>query len=152
MQNWDDELSNIMARKMNDLIASNNSIDGGRNKTNVVIAAPITLTDTNFDESINKYSLLVVDFWASWCGPCRMVSPLIEELSTELAGKVVFGKLNVDENPMTANAFGIRSIPTIAIFKNGKNIDGFVGVTSKAQMKTRVLSHINRTLNRSSGI
>lgn len=149
MQNWDDELSNIMARKMNDLIASNNSIDGGRNKTNVVIASPITLTDTNFDESINKYSLLVVDFWASWCGPCRMVSPVIEELSTELAGKVVFGKLNVDENPMTANAFGIRSIPTIAIFKNGKNIDGFVGVTSKAQMKTRVLSHIK---DRSSGI
>ena len=62
---------------------------------------------------------------------------------------MVFGKLNVDENPMTATAFGIKSIPTIAIFKNGKNIDGFVGVTSKAQMKTRVLSYIN---NRSSGI
>jgi thioredoxin 1 len=145
MQNWDDELRNIMERKMNDLVKRNvmNNSSGGSKGSREVLATPIRLTDTNFMDAVNKYSLLVVDFWAAWCGPCRMVSPTIEQLATELAGKVVFGKLNVDENPITANTFGIQSIPTIAIFKNGRNIDGFVGVVSKLQMQNRILSHIS---------
>jgi thioredoxin 1 len=145
MQNWDDELRNIMERKMNDLVKRNvmNNSSGGSKGSREVLATPIRLTDTNFMDTVNKYSLLVVDFWAAWCGPCRMVSPTIEQLATELAGKVVFGKLNVDENPITANTFGIQSIPTIAIFKNGRNIDGFVGVVSKLQMQNRILSHIS---------
>ncbi len=146
MQNWDDELRNIMKRKMNDLvkrnIVINSSAGSSQGNKNRVVATPITLTDTNFTDAVNKYPLLVVDFWAAWCGPCRMVSPAIEQLATELAGKVVFGKLNIDDNPITANTFGIQSIPTIAIFKNGRNIDGFVGVTSKLQMQSRILSHV----------
>src|SRR5919197_6263032 len=144
MRNWDDELQSIMARKMNDLVKrNNNSSDRSEgNKNKIVNAAPIVLTDSNFADAINRYPLLVVDFWAAWCGPCRMVSPVIEQLANELAGKVVFGKLNIDENPTTTNAFGIQSIPTIAIFKNGMNIDGFVGVTSKSQMQNRILSHV----------
>jgi thioredoxin 1 len=141
MQNWDDELSDIMTKKMNDLARGSNI--GSNNANAVVIANPITLTDANFAQSVNKYPLLVVDFWAPWCGPCRMVSPLIEQLAGELAGKVVFGKVNVDENPRIANTFGIRSIPTIAIFKNGKNVDGFVGATSKSQMQTKIFSYID---------
>ena len=146
MQNWDDEISNIMAKKMKELSRRNNSGGSGANKSRVVIAAPITLTDTNFAEAVNKYPLLVVDFWAPWCGPCRMVSPVIEQLAREHAGKVVFGKLNVDENPRIAGAFGIQSIPTIAIFKNGRNIDGFIGATSKSQMQTKILSHIDESI------
>ena len=145
MQNWDDELRNIMERKMNDLVKRNvmNNGSGGSKGSREVLATPIRLTDMNFMDAVNKYSLLVVDFWAAWCGPCRTVSPTIEQLATELAGKVVFGKLNVDENPITANSFGIQSIPTIAIFKNGRNIDGFVGAVSKSQMQNRILSHIS---------
>jgi thioredoxin 1 len=134
-----------MERKMNDLVKRNvmNNSSGGSKGSREVLATPIRLTDTNFMDAVNKYSLLVVDFWAAWCGPCRMVSPTIEQLATELTGKVVFGKLNVDENPITANTFGIQSIPTIVVFKNGRNIDGFVGVVSKLQMQNRILSHIS---------
>ncbi len=136
MQNHgnDDELKTILARKKNELMAQAQS--GSQ------ITSPITLTDSNFNEMVVKYPLLVVDFWAPWCGPCRMVSPVIEQLATELAGKVVFGKLNVDENPKVAGTFGILSIPTISIFKNGKPVDGFVGAVPKTQIQARILAQL----------
>jgi thioredoxin 1 len=82
--------------------------------------------------------MLVVDFWAACCGPCRMLGPIIEQLASEMAGLAVFGKLNVDENPEIANAFGIRSIPTVIVFKNGDVADGFRGVAPKAQMRSLI--------------
>ena len=140
MWNWDDELNRIMARKMKDF-----SLQSTRNVPNSdksLITTPITLNDTNFDEVTRKYPLLVVDFWAPWCGPCRMVSPVIEQLAGEMAGKVVFGKLNVDENPILSNKFGIQSIPTIAVFKNGRPIDAIVGAASKSSIISKISMYL----------
>jgi len=138
MKNYDDkELNDILARKKNELIAKAQQQHSDRN-----ISSPITLTDSNFDQAIEKYPRIVVDFWAPWCGPCRMVSPLITQLASELAGKVVFGKVNVDECPRTASTFGIQNIPTINIFKNGKVVDGFVGAPSQSQMRSKIIAHM----------
>jgi thioredoxin 1 len=140
MWNWDDELNRIMERKMKDLGVQRTRNTPNANKA--VITTPITLSDANFEEATRKYPLLVVDFWAPWCGPCRMVSPVIEQLANEMAGKVVFGKLNVDENPIVSNKFRIQSIPTLGIFKNGRAVDGMVGAASKSGIISKISTYI----------
>lgn len=146
----DEELERIMQQKMNEFSLRTKRNDPSESNQST-ITTPITLTDQNFNEMVGKHNLLIVDFWAPWCGPCKMVSPVITELSQELAGKAVFGKLNVDENPMIASTFSIQSIPTIAIFKNGKAVDGIVGAASKAHILSKLSTHINGNSS-SSGI
>ena len=97
----------------------------------------IILTDSNFQSEIAKHRLIVVDFWAPWCGPCRMVGPLVEELAAEYAGKVTFGKLNVDDNIMVPSRFGVRGIPTLIVFKDGKAVDTLVGAFSKSHIESK---------------
>ena len=143
MQNWNDELNEIMEKKMKDLAKKGNGNNFSDNINTTMGAVPLTLNDSNFEGTIKKSHLIVVDFWAPWCGPCRAVSPVIEQLATELAGKVLFGKLNVDENPVVSSTFGIQSIPTIAIFKNGKMVDGFVGAASKSQILSKISTYID---------
>ncbi|MFK7981193.1 MAG: thioredoxin [Saprospiraceae bacterium] len=93
----------------------------------------------NFAETTStKYQVTVVDFWAEWCGPCRMITPLIEQLSDEYKGDAIVGKLNVDNNPQVAAKFGVRSIPTIIFLKNGEIVDKHVGVTSKANLAAKI--------------
>ncbi|MBI5917542.1 MAG: thioredoxin [Bacteroidetes bacterium] len=93
------------------------------------------ITDSNFQkEVLDNEGVSVLDFWAEWCGPCRMISPIIEKLSTEYNGKVKVGKVNVDENQDISVNYGIRSIPTILIFKNGKEVKRHVGLTTQANL------------------
>ncbi len=100
-------------------------------------------TDATFDAEVLKETKpVLVDFWASWCGPCRMIAPTIEEIAKELDGKAIVGKLNVDENMQTANGYGVQSIPTLLIFKNGKVVEQFIGVKEKDEIKEAILKHV----------
>lgn len=101
----------------------------------------LEITEDNFQDTI-KNGVVMVDFWAPWCGPCRMVAPVLEELQTELDGKVKIVKLNVDENPTVAMQYGITSIPTLMIFKNGQLVDRTVGAGPKEFYKNLLSKHI----------
>ena len=100
---------------------------------------PIQISDATFDEEVVKADTVVlVDFWAEWCGPCKMIAPIVEELAEEFDGKVKFTKLDVDSNPRSATNFGIRGIPTLLIFNDGKPIDQVVGAVPKSVLKQRL--------------
>lgn len=98
----------------------------------------LQITDANFEELLGTGKPMVLDFWAEWCGPCRMVSPIIDELAQEYEGRVTIGKMNVDENDDVVGQFGIRNIPTVIFFKNGEMVDKIVGATSKDKFKEKV--------------
>jgi thioredoxin 1 len=105
-------------------------------------SSPIEITDQNFSFMIQEYDFMVVDCWAPWCGPCRMLSPLIDELASDYKGKVVFGKLNTDNNRGIAGKFGIMSIPTLLFIKNGKLIDTVIGVVPKEIIESKLRKYI----------
>lgn len=101
------------------------------------------VTDQDFDERVIKGTgLILVDFWAEWCGPCRMVAPILEELAVEYEGQITVTKLNVDENRETAARFGIRSIPTILLFKDGSQVEQIIGALPKSTIKAKVQQHL----------
>jgi thioredoxin len=98
----------------------------------------IALTDQGFDEAVVAHPQLVVDFWAPWCGPCRVLGPVLDEVAREQAGRVVVAKVNVDEQPGLAGRFGVRSIPTMIFFKHGEAVDTVVGAVPKAEITKRI--------------
>jgi thioredoxin len=129
----DDELEAIKDKKLAEL-----QKEAATKARMSSITEPIVLTDSNFASEVTKYPVMLVDFWAPWCGPCRMVSPIIEQLSREYSGRVAFGKVNVDENQRIAASFGIQSIPTLMIFKGSKAVDLIIGAMPKAQIEIKL--------------
>jgi thioredoxin 1 len=99
---------------------------------------PVVVTDATIDAAASQYPLFILDCWAEWCGPCRTIGPIIEQLAKEMKGKVVFGKLNVDENMQTANKYRISAIPTLMVFKEGKLIDKLVGAYPKPALAAKI--------------
>ena len=98
----------------------------------------LQITDANFEELVNSGKPMVLDFWAEWCGPCRIVSPIIDELATEYEGKVTIGKMDVDNNNDVVAQFGIRNIPTVLFFKDGKLVDKQVGAAQKSAFVAKI--------------
>ncbi len=125
----DEEVEKLKKEKMKQMMSG---------ETQEEISEPIKLSDRNFQEKVKEHEVMVVDAWAPWCGPCKMMEPVIEELAEKFAGQIVFGKLNVDNNQRTASQFGISGIPTLLVFKNGEVADKMVGASSKAQLEQKL--------------
>lgn len=106
--------------------------------------SPVTVSDADFDQVVSKYSQVVVDCWAPWCGPCRMLAPTIESMAKDHKGKVVFAKLNTDDNFNTASKYRIMSIPTLLFFKDGKLVNKMVGAAPRQMLEQAVQTAFNR--------
>ena len=103
----------------------------------------LEITDANFKDIVLKSDKpVLVDFWATWCGPCRTIAPMVDELATEMEGRAVVGKVNVDENSDSPQTYGIRSIPALLIFKNGEVVDKLVGAVPKSQLKEKLEAYV----------
>ena len=126
----DSELEALRAKRLDEIRKSR---AGPRSKAPAA-GEPVILSDASFDAETRKDGLLLVDFWAAWCGPCLRVAPLLEQAARERAATLRLGKLNVDDNPRTAERFQVSSIPTMMLFRNGKLVDAFVGALPKADL------------------
>jgi len=135
-----DELDEIRKKKMEKMMSEMNK--PGEEPEVQLPDKPVVINDGSIDSAVGQYPLFILDCWAEWCGPCRMVGPVIEQLAKEMKGSVVFGKLNVDENMKTANKYRISAIPTMLVFKNGKLIDKIVGAYPKAALASKIQKYL----------
>ena len=129
-----DDLEDLKRKKMFELMRKAAEQESKKNYP----TKPVEVTDATFYDFIKQYPVVVVDCWAPWCGPCRMISPVIEELASDYAGKVVFGKLNVDENPAVAAEYGIMSIPTLLFARNGEVVDRLIGAVPRQIIEAKL--------------
>jgi thioredoxin 1 len=136
MSEEDEEIERIRRRKIEELMREKSSAPDRK------INTPIEVTDLNFNDVIKSSRLVVIDCWAQWCAPCRMMAPIIDELAKEYAGKILFGKLNVDENRKIPAKYQIMSIPTFLIFREGTLVGRIVGAMSKKALEQKLIQHI----------
>ena len=106
----------------------------------------LEITDTNFNDVLNTDQPVLVDFWAEWCGPCKMIGPVVEELASEYEGKAVIGKVDVDNNPGVSAKFGIRSIPTLLVFKGGEVVDKQIGAVPKSVLSQKLDAQVEASV------
>ena len=133
----DEELDRIKRAKLQEMKKSI-----AEKKQKLALSKPVEVTDATFKETIQNHPLVVVDCWAPWCGPCQIVAPVIEEMARDYAGRILFGKLNVDENPKIAMRFDIMSIPTLLIMKNGEEVDRIIGAVPKQSIEAKLRKHM----------
>lgn len=136
----DEELERIRRRKLEEMLQQGAS--HGNDQARQALNRPVKVTDSTFKEIVQKNPLVVVDCWAPWCAPCHMIAPIIEELAKDYAGKILFGKLNVDENIGTATQYQIMGIPALLVFKNGKLVDRIVGALPRKLLEPRLAHHL----------
>jgi thioredoxin 1 len=134
----DKELERIRRAKLQAMMKKSKICE----KEETVLNKPIEVTDATFEEIVQNHPLVVIDCWATWCGPCQMVTPIIEELAREYAGKVVFTKLNVDKNPATTMQYQIMSVPTLLVFKHGKLVDKIIGASPKQILEAQITRYL----------
>ena len=135
MSEEDRELERIRLRKLKELMSE-------KAKAGEKLDKPVHLDENEFHEFLQEHPLVLVDFWAPWCGPCHMIAPVIEELAREYAGRVAFAKIDVDKNRRLAMKFGIMSIPTLILFKNGKPVDMIVGAQPKPAIEEMIKRYL----------
>ncbi len=135
----DEELERIRQRKLKKLMEEAAETE---KKKELTPNKPIEVTDEIFKETIQNHSLVVVDCWAPWCAPCHIVAPIIEELARDYAGKILFGKLNVDENRAVATQYQIMGIPTLLVFKDGKLADRIVGAMPRQVLERKITGYL----------
>lgn len=134
----DEELERIKASELKALL----SRMSGKESDLIETGKPTDLSDATFKDFVEKNTVSVVDCWAAWCGPCRMVAPIVEELARTYAGKISFGKLDVDKNPQVPMQYGIMSIPTLLVFKKGSLVDRIVGAMPKPVLEKQITKHL----------
>ncbi|MEM1994949.1 MAG: thioredoxin [Nitrososphaerales archaeon] len=128
------DLEDLKRRKMFELMRKAAEQEAKKNYPN----RPVEVSDATFDNFITQYPVVVIDCWAPWCGPCRILSPVIDALASDYAGRVVFGKLNVDENPTVASQYGIMSIPTLLFARNGEVVDRLIGAVPRQIIEAKL--------------